>query len=441
MASTDKSSLMLKQMSYLCPGLHGPESRQRVERRTFGDFLENGSTPKRDQRLLIPLFQRRYCWDSKRVSGWIADAVNGKRDHLGIHNSGNIVTVEDKNESAFLLIVDGQQRITTESLLIAAIRDEALKIAKSVELVKRLEKLLYVDQDAFEKFKASDKVFNEGEDCAFSRLLPSYNDRRPYFHCITVGYSKAEDDFESKSLQWKAKMYFDAQVKKMLEKFDTDDEKLGHLEELANLTLLKMGLTFVLIENEVNLTQVFLWLQEKSLFGEAAMLYNPSPGVDFTCADLVRNLVLASVADRSIREQELFHETQWLKPVERHFRDPEKLSGVIAEFVAASGFKAETRTERHVSELETTADGFRAKYGRAASSSQTDHLMTYARFYSLYEERLRASAMLPPKPKKRFQTKNVNEKKEEIDIDNEAISQVSKQLLKDLTDFINEKQS
>ncbi len=51
---------MLKQMSYYCPGMHGRESKQRIERRTFGDFLDS---PGETKRVIVPIFQRRYCWE------------------------------------------------------------------------------------------------------------------------------------------------------------------------------------------------------------------------------------------------------------------------------------------------------------------------------------------------------------------------------------------
>ena len=34
--------------------------------------------------------------------------------------------------------------------------------------------------------------------------------------------------------------------------------------------------------------QVFMWLQEKSLFGEAALVFNPAPGLFFTAVDMIR---------------------------------------------------------------------------------------------------------------------------------------------------------
>ena len=60
---------------------------------------------------------------------------------------------------------------------------------------------------------------------------------------------------------------------------------------------------------------MFLWLQEKTLFGMGALLFNPSPGMDFSAADIVRNLILTSVMDLPIEEQEEFYQRQWLEPI------------------------------------------------------------------------------------------------------------------------------
>ena len=85
------------------------------------------------------------------------------------------------------------------------------------------------------------------------------------------------------------------------------ERKLSELADLAHLALEKMGLTLVEILNEINMAQVFLWLQEKSLFGQGALLHNPTPGVDFSGADLIRNLILVSVMDQSLSYQAQFY--------------------------------------------------------------------------------------------------------------------------------------
>ena len=114
---------MLKPFAWNCPGLSGPESRQDIYRQTFGDFFQ------RRRRVVIPIFQRRYCWDPTRVNVWLDDAIAGKRDHLGLHNSGNVVVkqVEVQGSNAAICI-DGQQRLTTTLLLCAALRDALLQL-------------------------------------------------------------------------------------------------------------------------------------------------------------------------------------------------------------------------------------------------------------------------------------------------------------------------
>jgi uncharacterized protein with ParB-like and HNH nuclease domain len=56
------------------------------------------------------------------VSGWWADVVGGKRDHLGVHNSGNVVLIKSDVERGDWVCIDGQQRMTTTALLVAALR-------------------------------------------------------------------------------------------------------------------------------------------------------------------------------------------------------------------------------------------------------------------------------------------------------------------------------
>ena len=45
------------------------------------------------------------------------------------------------------------------------------------------------------------------------------------------------------------------------------------------------------------------------MLGEAALVFNPAPGLFFTGVDMIRNLILAPVIDRSLEEQEEYHRT------------------------------------------------------------------------------------------------------------------------------------
>ncbi|MEU1849733.1 DUF262 domain-containing protein [Streptomyces sp. NPDC019990] len=79
----------------------------------------------RNNRLVVPQFQRSYCWkvEQEVLDYWtdLSRAINGgaKEEYF----FGTIVITQD-GDGTRKRIIDGQQRLVTSSLLIAAIRDE-----------------------------------------------------------------------------------------------------------------------------------------------------------------------------------------------------------------------------------------------------------------------------------------------------------------------------
>ena len=128
--------------------------------------------------------------------------------------------------------------------------------------------------------------------------------------------------------------------------------------------------------------QVFLWLQEKSLLGEAALVFNPAPGLFFTGVDMIRNLILAPVIDRSLEEQEEYHRTLWLEAVESFFPGQEN----SAEFNKALNEFVTERTKKsdHKSKGEITYAA--ALNGSKFLSPESKlYITTYAKFITLLE--------------------------------------------------------
>ena len=75
------------------------------------------------------------------------------------------------------------------------------------------------------------------------------------------------------SHQWRAYEYFERKNEQL------NDEGINMM---FNNALHKMSVMLVIIVNEVNFGQIYMWLQEKSLFGMGALLHNPSPGEHLT---------------------------------------------------------------------------------------------------------------------------------------------------------------
>jgi uncharacterized protein with ParB-like and HNH nuclease domain/predicted transport protein len=81
---------------------------------------------KKSPQFLIPIYQRAYSWTERECAQLWADIMNaGRNDKVSAHFVGSIVYVEQGlyqvSSQAPLLVIDGQQRLTTVTLLIEAL--------------------------------------------------------------------------------------------------------------------------------------------------------------------------------------------------------------------------------------------------------------------------------------------------------------------------------
>src|SRR5437763_1320959 len=84
------------------------------------DFL------KKSPQFVIPIYQRTYSWTEKECRQLWDDIVRaGSDDGVSVHFVGSIVYIEQGlsqvTHQSPLLVIDGQQRLTTVMLLIAAL--------------------------------------------------------------------------------------------------------------------------------------------------------------------------------------------------------------------------------------------------------------------------------------------------------------------------------
>ena len=80
----------------------------------------------KDKRFMIPVYQRNYNWKKNEQCQILWDDLEYiiKQGNTKPHFFGSIVSVRDKN-TGDLIIIDGQQRLTTVSLLLLAIGHKA----------------------------------------------------------------------------------------------------------------------------------------------------------------------------------------------------------------------------------------------------------------------------------------------------------------------------
>eukprot|EP00286_Rhodomonas_abbreviata_P022789 CAMPEP_0181311452 /NCGR_PEP_ID=MMETSP1101-20121128/13145_1 /TAXON_ID=46948 /ORGANISM="Rhodomonas abbreviata, Strain Caron Lab Isolate" /LENGTH=720 /DNA_ID=CAMNT_0023418185 /DNA_START=238 /DNA_END=2396 /DNA_ORIENTATION=+ len=405
----DTSSMGIQHLSYGCPGLTGAGSRMLVEPRTFHQVFTNG------HHIVIPLFQRAYCWGDAQIRLWWNDTIGQSSRGFGNHHTGKAVF---KQEEGRLLCIDGQQRTSTMLLMLAAIRDAALlelrnnnptaplsapnppsqAKAAAQQLVDDIDAILFPDVGAMRSWashwaraavqaetagegSAEENWANThkiGEQLPFSggaRVLPSFVDRAPFFELLTFGtcrheLAKAKWEEEEKeegkaialvaserarrSKQGNAKAIFDAEARRLGQRYSDATRRIEAFRAAVEHAMHSVQLVYCEVLNKVNLAQIFLWLQEKSLFGMGALLHNAHPGLAFRPSDLARNLLLSSsvMRQKSMEEQESIFRRQWIEPLEQPAGGPEALDELISRFITfldhqTTGTGTGTGTGRH----------------------------------------------------------------------------------------------
>ena len=122
---------------------------------------------------IIPIYQRNYAWEEKHCERLFRDLERINRDGVRSHFFGSIVSTRASETEDDLLIIDGQQRITTLSLIVLAAMNAVkngdieglseedmdsyckLYLKASLRKVERKTKLVPIDND----IKAYDALF------------------------------------------------------------------------------------------------------------------------------------------------------------------------------------------------------------------------------------------------------------------------------------------
>ena len=82
----------------------------------------------KSSQFVIPIYQRTYSWtENECLQLWKDILRAGANNQIGAHFIGSVVYVQDGQYSVTaqspLLVIDGQQRLTTVTLLLTALSD------------------------------------------------------------------------------------------------------------------------------------------------------------------------------------------------------------------------------------------------------------------------------------------------------------------------------
>ncbi|TFD99603.1 DUF262 domain-containing protein [Jeotgalibacillus salarius] len=239
---------------------------------------------------VIPLFQRTYSWLNPQWKQLWEDIQDIRlTDENRSHFIGSIVSMSidsEPHEVQQYLVIDGQQRLTTLSILLIAIRDKA-KEEGNIDLAEEIHQNLLVN-----KWKKGNSYY---------KLLPTQLDRAAYKSLVD------SIALEEKSNIGEAYEYFKKKISK------TEIE----LNMLKSLVSNRLSLVSIVLASDDNPYLVFESLNAK--------------GRPLTQADLIRNFFFMRVSNDKHEE---IYQKYW-KPMQDYYLD--SLTEYIRHFLMREG--------------------------------------------------------------------------------------------------------
>lgn len=238
----------------------------------------------------IPVYQRNYDWTLFQCKQLLHDIIEtGKNDKTNAHFIGSIVYVHDDVYTASglteLTIIDGQQRLTTITLIYIAL----YRLAKELDnqmLVNRIQKTYLINEFAPEEEKL--------------KLKPTENNKEALRHILNSadgeefkGYSKIIENFE----------YFRSAIN--AENFDIIQRGLSKL----------IFVDIALDRQKDNPQRIFESLN--------------STGLELSQADLIRNYILMGL---SRTNQDRIYKSYW-EVIEKNAKDETLNKTRVSEFI------------------------------------------------------------------------------------------------------------
>ncbi len=229
------------------------------------------------KQFFIPIYQRTYSWGIKQCEQLLSDIKKiGSHEEFSGHFLGSIVYIQAHHQTTSdvpkLLVIDGQQRLTSISILLTALANAIEKSDKPLSITAKKIRNLY--------------IFNsEEEDEKYFKLILTKNDKE-----TLLQLQKGKEIPAKESIRLKENYAF---FEKALEKEDL---------EVIYRGLQKLFVVEVSLERSKDNPQLIFESMN-------------STGLDLTQADLIRNYILMGLETKLQKE---LYETYWY-PMEQSF--------------------------------------------------------------------------------------------------------------------------
>ncbi|HHP0448212.1 TPA: GmrSD restriction endonuclease domain-containing protein [Vibrio harveyi] len=244
---------------------------------------------QKSAQFIIPIYQRQYSWTKDQCEQLWKDIVRAGTTDLEAHFIGSVVYVErglySHSDVPQLLVIDGQQRLTSTTLLIAALVSELT--------TRTTDNAPVIESTNAKKLKKY-YLCNDAEDGdLYYKLLLTKADHKE-LRAIIDGETKHDDDATSRVIQ--NYQFFKEKLRRL------SNEQVSEIY----LGLQKLLIVDIALDRERDNPQLIF----ESL---------NSTGLDLSQADLIRNFVLMGLEPK---QQNALYERYWF-PMESDFGNGE----------------------------------------------------------------------------------------------------------------------
>ena len=317
------------------------------------DFLQAGETTlnkllNTSRQFIVPIFQRNYSWQKNQYEQlWFDILRASKFKEKQNHFIGSIVYIDmgtPAGRPQQLLLIDGQQRLTTISILLCAIKDYVQKFnleTKLINLAKIKNQFLYnsdeIDEDRYKlllNVQDKETYIKLIDNTIFTVNKPATN----IIKCYEFFYERIEDFIKQH----------------------------GQIDEIY-AGIFKLSLVSISLDKDSDNPQMIFESMN-------------STGKDLSQTDLLRNYLLM---DLTPEKQTRLYKTYW-KPMEELFgediykNDVNKFDYFIRDFLT---LKSDTG---HICKINNVYENFKRYYldNNCEKFAVLKDLFTYAKYYA-----------------------------------------------------------
>lgn len=317
------------------------------------DFLQAGETTlnkllNTSRQFIVPIFQRNYSWQKSQYEQlWFDILRASKFKEKQNHFIGSIVYIDmgtPAGRPQQLLLIDGQQRLTTISILLCAIKDYVQKFnleTKLINLAKIKNQFLYnsdeIDEDKYKlllNVQDKETYIKLIDNTIFTVNKPATN----IIKCYEFFYERIEDFIK----------------------------EYGQIDEIY-AGIFKLSLVSISLDKDSDNPQMIFESMN-------------STGKDLSQTDLLRNYLLM---DLTPEKQTRLYKTYW-KPMEELFgediykNDVNKFDYFIRDFLT---LKSDTG---HICKINNVYENFKRYYldNNCEKFAVLKDLFTYAKYYA-----------------------------------------------------------